>query len=98
MTTARAYDWTGSASDRRPQGVCHPPASDLQPTTCEFVPARTPVLTRRISGGKWQQHKTRERIRIDETLNRTDKRIVFAHMGWVIAVSLKHIQKGTING
>jgi len=85
-------DWTGSAAQRRPQGVCLPPK---QPgvVECEWVPAGTPVVIRKNNGhGRWIQHTTRIDLQILSTVKRTEKSVIFAHGDWVVAVARKFVR------
>ena len=90
--TLRASDWTGSSSQRRPQGTCRPPT--YVELDCDSIPAGTPVMVKTRRGGhrSWREHRTRIVLQITEILKRTNESVMFAHDEWVISVALKHIR------
>lgn len=90
----RAFDWSGSSSQRRPQGSCKPPEPvDL---SCEWIPALTPVTCKLRHGTRkdWIPHQTRIALNIEETIKRTHNSLTFAHGEWLVSVSLKHVRAG----
>jgi len=93
----REPDWTGSGSQRRPQGTCKPP-SDPDSIVQQYLPAGTHVTTkpRRGTYDQWREYTTQVTVPIEEILKQTEKSVLFAYKGWVIAVSPKLIRHRTI--
>jgi hypothetical protein len=90
--TLHAYDWSGSSSQRRPQGTCSPPVP--VELTCDWIPAGTPVFARNKRTRKGTVHTTRIDLQITETLKRTHESVTFLEGEWVVSVALKHVRPG----
>lgn len=79
--------WTGSELQRRPQGVCLPPATTSSTAPRYLLPAGTQVEVANLHQlGTWKPHTIRSPIGFERYESREGTCLIFRHEGWLIKV------------
>jgi hypothetical protein len=84
--------WTGSESQRRPQGLCLPPTTTANETPRFLIRAGTMVSVQRFNESmSWYGHMTRMDIGFERWEGREDGQFTFRHEGYFIRVPSRKV-------
>lgn len=85
-------DWTGSASKRKPQGVCLPPTKEPLPDEFKYtIPAGTLAEIRKVTKEKWFHYVTTKDCGFQKYQSKYAGRFMFKLDGWMIRVRWKQM-------
>ncbi len=87
------HSWSGSESQRRPQGTCLPPTCPPNKTPRYFIPPGTPVVVTKIVpySQHERKHQTKQGLAFEKFETCRDGEYVFRHFGWSVQVDRRHV-------
>lgn len=84
-----AADWSGSAAQRREQGICRPPSAVK---LVYVVRAGTRAKAKRRRSKYWRFHVVKRDCRLGSPISQADGRMVFHECGWLLSVPADLVQ------
>ena len=83
--------WSGSETQRRPQGICLPPTLPTNDEPRFSLPAGKTVHVRRLSDGFTAWHKTTIPLGFERYESKSSGKYEFRHEGWIITAKSSQV-------
>jgi hypothetical protein len=87
--------WTGSENQRKPQGICLPPANPVVKSARFTIPIGVSISVQKITTGNppWRAHVTTKEQKFDQFEARSKGCYVFRAQGWMIRARYRDVKE-----